>query len=82
MKAKRVDKRTHQCFGSEPGTGSNVPTKISDPKHRRSWRDLPLRGRLMALAITGPTVHGRVAPIWKSESIPTSFIFRCNFLTH
>ncbi|PPR92245.1 hypothetical protein GOBAR_AA28413 [Gossypium barbadense] len=32
------------------------------PKHRRSWRDLPLSGGLMAIAVTGSTVHDRVTP--------------------
>lgn len=50
--------RTHQCFGSEPGTGSDIPAKVPDPQHRRRRRDLPLRG-FVAFAIAGPTVHGR-----------------------
>jgi len=49
--------RTHEGFGSESGAGSDEPAEVSGPRHRRSRRDLPLRG-LVALAITGPAVHG------------------------
>lgn len=74
MKRTTRNVRTHQSFRSQPGAGSNESPEVPDPRHRRSWRDLPLRG-VVAFAITGTTVHSwaitagalnvrQTSPIW------------------